>query len=261
MHRIEIKNFGPIKHFEADINDLMFFIGPQASGKSTISKIIFFCRQLHDMLYLSFEEITVENLARLSQPIDVFYLHLKGLANKYFSEVKGEFIYHINLQYYVHVQIFADDIEIIISEALKVQLSPLSEEFKLFRQETQTTIKYQEIRAAQQIFSANIRKKLFELFEDNRFCMFIPAGREGIARFAKQSEMSDPPTQAFWHFLQYIKKLSNVSIEQWLEMAKRSGKPIDVDEELFSFAVKESKKHSEGRISLSFTINEGVTYL
>lgn len=44
MQRIEIENFGPIKHVAFDIKDYTIFIGPQASGKSTIAKLVYFFR-------------------------------------------------------------------------------------------------------------------------------------------------------------------------------------------------------------------------
>ena len=52
MQKIHIKNFGPIKDFKSDIDDFSFvFIGPQASGKSTISKAIYFFKSLRDDLF------------------------------------------------------------------------------------------------------------------------------------------------------------------------------------------------------------------
>lgn len=246
MHRIEIKNFGPIKHFEADITDLMFFIGPQASGKSTISKIIFFCRRLHNALYFSFEDMTAKKLARFSRPIDIFFLSLKRLAHGFFSEIEGEFIYYINSQLYVRVQFSSDNIEIIVSESLETQLNPLLEEIKLFKQQTQTTIQYQEIHTAEQIFLANIETKLFELFEDDHFCMFIPAGRNGFAKQFSNIETADLTISGFLHVLQITKNLSSIPIEQWLEMEKRSGESFDISPELFKLAVEKVKSILKG---------------
>ena len=40
--RIEIRNFGPIKKVDLDISDYTLFIGPNASGKSTIAKLVYF---------------------------------------------------------------------------------------------------------------------------------------------------------------------------------------------------------------------------
>lgn len=43
MTHITIKNVGPIKNVEIDLNKINVFMGPQSSGKSTIAKIISYC--------------------------------------------------------------------------------------------------------------------------------------------------------------------------------------------------------------------------
>lgn len=43
MTHIVIKNVGPIKEVELDLNKINVFMGPQSSGKSTIAKIISYC--------------------------------------------------------------------------------------------------------------------------------------------------------------------------------------------------------------------------
>lgn len=43
MTHITIKNLGPIKNVEFDLNKVNVFMGPQSSGKSTIAKIISYC--------------------------------------------------------------------------------------------------------------------------------------------------------------------------------------------------------------------------
>lgn len=44
MNRIEIKNIGPIKEVDIELNKINVLMGPQSSGKSTIAKIISFCQ-------------------------------------------------------------------------------------------------------------------------------------------------------------------------------------------------------------------------
>jgi len=41
--KLSIKNFGPIKDAEIDLRQTTVFIGPQASGKSTIAKLAYIC--------------------------------------------------------------------------------------------------------------------------------------------------------------------------------------------------------------------------
>ena len=43
---LTIKNIGPIKSVDLEINKINLFIGPQSSGKSTIAKLISFCKWL-----------------------------------------------------------------------------------------------------------------------------------------------------------------------------------------------------------------------
>lgn len=40
MNILTIENFGPIKKAKIEVKDMMVFIGPQSSGKSTLAKII-----------------------------------------------------------------------------------------------------------------------------------------------------------------------------------------------------------------------------
>lgn len=54
MKKIEIHNFGPIKDAIIDIKPMLVLIGPQASGKSTIAKLIYFFETLPDDFYLKY---------------------------------------------------------------------------------------------------------------------------------------------------------------------------------------------------------------
>lgn len=52
MHSIKISNFGPIDYFEMNLSKkLNVFIGQQATGKSTIVKLIYFGESVKDELY------------------------------------------------------------------------------------------------------------------------------------------------------------------------------------------------------------------
>ena len=48
MAVIEINNLGPVKHCCMTLEDFCVLTGPQASGKSTIAKAIFFFRTIKD---------------------------------------------------------------------------------------------------------------------------------------------------------------------------------------------------------------------
>lgn len=46
IQRIDVKHFGPIEEASIEIKSLLVLIGPQASGKSTLAKLIYFFHQL-----------------------------------------------------------------------------------------------------------------------------------------------------------------------------------------------------------------------
>ncbi len=54
MNFLEIKNFGPISNLKIDVDkNINMIIGPQASGKSTIGKVLFFCKKIKEY-YIDF---------------------------------------------------------------------------------------------------------------------------------------------------------------------------------------------------------------
>ena len=77
MTHIIIKNVGPIKNVEFDLNKINVFMGPQSSGKSTIAKIISYC---------SWYE---KNFILESKPLKDFYselLEFHNLEDTYFND-------------------------------------------------------------------------------------------------------------------------------------------------------------------------------
>lgn len=49
MNKIHIKQFGPVQEADIDIDKKMqVFIGAQASGKSTVCKVTYFCQKIRD---------------------------------------------------------------------------------------------------------------------------------------------------------------------------------------------------------------------
>lgn len=71
MQRLIMKNFGPIEEVDLTINDIMIFIGPQASGKSTISKAVYYFKSLkYDLIQYVLEPIIKKNLELLINNYD-----------------------------------------------------------------------------------------------------------------------------------------------------------------------------------------------
>ena len=94
MAHIIIKNIGPIKEVEFDLNKINVFMGPQSSGKSTIAKIISFCLWVEKNVCLFRDTLDIElNFQKILED----YHQLHG----YFNE--GSYIQYqseyVNIQY------------------------------------------------------------------------------------------------------------------------------------------------------------------
>ena len=72
MQRIIINNFGPIKNAEITLRPLIILIGEQASGKSTLAKLIYFFKTLGEGFltsYLDSESIYIDWQNHILNPI------------------------------------------------------------------------------------------------------------------------------------------------------------------------------------------------
>ena len=57
MQRIEVNNFGPLKNISLDIKDYMIFIGPQASGKSTLAKLVWYWKEFENTVVNFYQDL------------------------------------------------------------------------------------------------------------------------------------------------------------------------------------------------------------
>jgi len=82
MKKLTIKNIGPIKNVEFEVNRINVFMGPQSSGKSTISKILCHCQWVEKSCFMNDKEL--ENYQKDGVFLDslVEYHKLDGYFNK-----------------------------------------------------------------------------------------------------------------------------------------------------------------------------------
>lgn len=85
MQKIMIHNLGSIVHCEMDIDDFIVCTGPQASGKSTVAKSIFFFKNLKNLMYAQFNR---GYLLRNKEEQDMFSL---SFANRFLQRSAFEF--------------------------------------------------------------------------------------------------------------------------------------------------------------------------
>ncbi|MBF0486577.1 MAG: AAA family ATPase [Nitrospirae bacterium] len=200
MQRIIIKNFGPVEEVDLNINDIMLFIGPQASGKSTISKAVYFFKSLkEDLIRYVLGPIRKKNF---EESIDNF----DRAADAKFVAIFGP-IQHLSNTYLKYEYKEGVDIEITIeegncvyhfSEAFRQLLSEIIDRVKSYSSKYQAKIskflsssKRFEVGFEQAGFEGEIEKLANELFSDERDIFFFPAGRSLLAIFSDQGQKID----------------------------------------------------------------------
>ncbi|MCX4338278.1 MAG: AAA family ATPase [Lachnospiraceae bacterium] len=81
MSVLKIKNFGPISNLTINVDrNINIIIGPQASGKSTIGKVFFFCKKIRDY-YVDF--ILQDSLFLQTHPNELYINFLKYIRRNF----------------------------------------------------------------------------------------------------------------------------------------------------------------------------------
>ena len=96
MQKIIINNFGAIKYAEIEVKKILVLIGEQASGKSTIAKLIYFFKSLKDDLFTQIYQDTnysyLETKSDIINPIIKKFESFFG-STKNLPDFKIEFYY------------------------------------------------------------------------------------------------------------------------------------------------------------------------
>ena len=187
MQKIIVHRLGPVEHCELEINDFMIFTGPQASGKSTIAKSVFFFKNIRKLFVSQIRKhYTVLSYLPHDNSIE---LSLKG---RLLREVRANFLQifgstwcmpnDMQLQYY-----FTEDVYIKVS--LKEDpISPnyiwieFSESLSDFLKHIENEMKGKLIYTDISFFSEEID----QFFEDDEEIVYVPAGRSMITLLSTQ---------------------------------------------------------------------------
>lgn len=183
MERIIINQLGPITHCELEVNEFMVFTGPQASGKSTIAKSIFFFKNIKNILLTQINK-------RFLQDKDMMELSTK---NRLLKEIRSNFLQtfgttwcmdnNMMIEYYYTDQIY---IKICLKEdpiAPNYIWIDLSEELVGFLN------KYDYLPIDKLIYAydnGEVKKEIAAFFADDSEVIYIPAGRSMMTLFSSQ---------------------------------------------------------------------------
>jgi AAA15 family ATPase/GTPase len=191
MEKLLVSNFLTIKEAEFDVGRINVIIGPQASGKSILAKLLYFFREFLSAMYLkplidveSGNDITKEVL--LNSLFDIFksYFPEYSWKNKDFEIVYKTDKFDISLKYRVNnsanIQIdYSDSLQTLYDE-LKCFLRKIQDKFKENRRQGL-------IVSVPVMLSLELRKYLLktEFGSYFRTSLFIPAGRSFFVNLQK----------------------------------------------------------------------------
>lgn len=197
MQKIEIRNFGPIRDLNFEIKDYNVFIGPQASGKSTLSKTIYFFKSLRDDLvkyvYDSIEigdfKIPLGSYAKLvrNKFLDfwgpTFHLNNIYLAYHYQSNIYIQITLERSGKYVNpnFSEVFKNKFMFIIDEA-KQFLQIKNNGNKAFLSSNDLI----QLDSDRRAFFVKLQKLANDLFAEDKDLIFIPAGRSLLATLSDQ---------------------------------------------------------------------------
>ena len=166
---LKIRNLGPIKKCELDLNKMMVLAGPQAAGKSTIAKLIFF--------FLTFKNELVDALLNpYADPVIQSELEYRLRHNfkKLFNIYENEnMLIEFNYAPDVSIKILGRNFS---KGELTLQISTkILDWTRKFSANNKLTPQYK----------SHINSDLKELLNYNREVVYIPAGRSMISILAE----------------------------------------------------------------------------
>lgn len=183
MERIVINKLGPITHCNLTINDFMVFTGPQASGKSTVAKSIFFFKNIKNLLLMQINK-------RFYGESDTMKLSTK---NHLIKEVRSNFLQtfgttwcmdnDMSMEYYytdtIYIKICLKN-DPISPNYIWIDFSEKLIDFLNAYDDVQLDV------LADAHNNGNIKKHIDAFFENCEEVIYIPAGRSMMTLFSSQ---------------------------------------------------------------------------
>ncbi len=272
MQKLIIKDFGPIRKLDLDIKDLSLFIGEQATGKSTIAKLIYFFKKIvKDELiaYLyAFREVPEDKKNhwigfQFRRDVRFAFLKVFNNTNDFFTidyNFKEKRWLHIehSSERPIPVSIYYTE-ERFIGQENDINNFELWDEFerickqiykyrnKYLRGEMGVTEFEKEEKRGKIIKAINI------FFGDNNGTelIYIPASRSLFTVFSERlpSKGWDVPTEDFWKKITDLKPLFRQSFSEIIEQKKLRGNGMATDRVL-DLAISKIKEILKGEYRL-----------
>lgn len=228
MKQIIIRNFGPVDSMKMDIQPINVLVGPQASGKSTVSKLIYFYRSIPETLYgFLLKEAIPE--------ADVLFEFNKVLIQKfvgYFGTTKHMRPFSMTYTYAANkkVDMYWKDgyVQITFSDELRKSVYQVARQIKRIEEENASSkgewdTTFFNVRKKKSY--AKLRQEIYDSFEETLTPIFIPAGRSLVTTLADELQLlfkgiEDDLLQQFIERIQLLRRSFSKSLEDIIEERK-----------------------------------------
>ena len=236
MQRINIQNFGPIKNADIELKPLIVLIGEQASGKSTLAKLIYFFKTLGEGFfssYLDSESVKIEWHRHFLNPI-------RDKFNELFGQQSDNFIItfwydeerYITLSLNKNKRLNVKHSFKFFLKEIKDELNHHKEAFIQYKQrltEDSSFLENINLNIALKNHSQSIYQAINALFETaHNDSLYIMAGRNSTVSFAELFEE---------HYAKvYFRNLVDIG------RATKDFKSMTIDESLFMEYISKVRK-------------------
>lgn len=270
MQRLIIKNFGPIKNCDIDVKDFLVLTGPQASGKSTVAKSVFFFNYLKDILF--------QHVIKTNQRKSLF--ETRSLKESFVFEVRNAFVQSFGENVGntdTSIKFVYDNgrfVEVTFNESNAGELivvPKLDNELSKAIEMLDSEIKENGIKNAD-----DIRKIIYsDIFKNDMEILYIPAGRSLLTLLSaqigylysvmddRQKSTMDYCTQNYLERVLQIKSYFDRGPSQLLK--KELNNNGNIDEAILKMAIvkmeeilKGEYKNSDGEELLKLPDNEFI---
>lgn len=257
LNRLEIQNFGPISRLQFDTDkSIDIVIGTQAAGKSTIGKVLYFCKKIRDY-YVDFvlQDVTLLQ----THPNELYINFLKYVRRNFmgcFGTTKHMAPFVISYSYYedsnVTISLRDGYAFFKFSQALEkeIRTSLLAAHEIYQRNQTQGSMDFVANFNNRMQFKNEIKQHFQELsykiFGTDEDVVYIPAGRSLLSVLSDQLDVIDTTTLdlPMKDFVEKIRvtrarfgtKLNGV-VDDYLKTVQGKIKNMDIE------LAKESVKH------------------
>ncbi len=280
--KIIIEKFGPIKKVNLEIDNYLVLIGEQATGKSTIAKLIYFFKSIrHDLISYLYND------SELEQSIDkdfIFKIRQK-FSPHFFGTTRHMTLFKLKYQYGQN-----KFLEITLNSTNKVSVSFTDNELFTRSDESKTygiilnichqiqnfrneyfgknaallsTRDYREIEFEKRRKIQLIENEVNTFFEDDKDTFFIPAGRSILSTLSEQLQSVDTYSldylmKVFLQSIQRLKSGFNQSFEEIIQEAISIGKKLPSKDSL-NYSIQIINEILKGRYQID-KIGEKIYY-